>query len=135
MSPKVTVVIAAYNAETFIRETIESVLVQSLPSMELIVVDDGSTDGTQRVLSSFTDHRLTVFCQENRGVSAARNVGLAAARAPYIFFLVPMISCSKMRFAEWSTLWIRSANASPALGIISRLRKTIRCCRRTLIFH
>lgn len=87
MLPKVTVVIAAYNAATFLRETIESVLVQSLPSMELIVVDDGSADGTQRILNSFTDHRLTVFRQENRGVSAARNVGLAAARAPYVFFL------------------------------------------------
>jgi len=87
MFPKVTVVIAAYNAETFIRETIDSVLAQSLPSLELIVVDDGSTDRTQKILSSFTDDRLTVLRQENRGVSAARNVGLGAARAPYIFFL------------------------------------------------
>jgi glycosyltransferase involved in cell wall biosynthesis len=87
MSPKVTVVIAAYNAETFIRETIESVLAQSLQNIEVIVVDDGSTDGTQRILGSFSDGRLTVLRQENRGVSSARNVGLAAARAPYIFFL------------------------------------------------
>ncbi len=86
-SPTVTVVIAAYNAEKFIRPTIESVLAQCLKNVELIVVDDGSTDGTFGILTAFPDRRLTVIRQENRGVSAARNTGLAAARAPYIFFL------------------------------------------------
>jgi glycosyltransferase involved in cell wall biosynthesis len=87
MPPGITVVIAAYNAQTFIRETIESVLAQSVQNIEVIVVDDGSTDGTQTLLRKFSDDRLTVLRQENRGVSAARNAGLAAARAPYIFFL------------------------------------------------
>ena len=86
-SPSVTVVIAAYNAEKFIRPTIESVLAQCVRDVELIVVDDGSTDGTAEILRTFPDRRLTVIRQENRGVSAARNTGLAAARAPYIFFL------------------------------------------------
>jgi glycosyltransferase involved in cell wall biosynthesis len=87
MSPQVTVVIAAYNAERFIRETLESVLGQRLQDLEVIVVDDGSTDGTQQVLGSFSDRRLTVLRQDNSGVSVARNAGLALARAPYIFFL------------------------------------------------
>jgi glycosyltransferase involved in cell wall biosynthesis len=87
MSPRVTVVIAAYNVEAFIRETLESVLTQSLKDFEVIVVDDGSTDGIQAVLRSISDPRLTVLRQENSGVSAARNAGLAVARAPYIFFL------------------------------------------------
>jgi glycosyltransferase involved in cell wall biosynthesis len=86
-SPKVTVVIAAYNAEKFIRKTLESVLAQSLENIELIVVNDGSTDCTQEILATFPDRRLIVLRQENSGVSAARNAGLAAARAPYIFFL------------------------------------------------
>jgi glycosyltransferase involved in cell wall biosynthesis len=86
-SPSVTVVIAAYNAEKFIRPTIESVLAQCVRDVELIVVDDGSTDGTAEILRTFPDRRLTVIRQENRGVSAARNTGLAAAHAPYIFFL------------------------------------------------
>jgi len=72
-APKVTVVIAAYNAERFIRQTLDSVHAQTLHHVELIVVDDGSTDGTAAIL--------------NAGVSAARNAGLALARAPYIFFL------------------------------------------------
>jgi len=87
MCAKVTVVIAAYNAEAFVRQTIESVLTQSLQDIELIVVDDGSTDRTPAVLASIADARLSVIRQQNRGVSAARNTGLAAARTPYIFFL------------------------------------------------
>jgi glycosyltransferase involved in cell wall biosynthesis len=87
ISPKVTVVIAAYNAEKFIRQALESVLAQKLKDIELIVVDDGSTDGTRQILESCSDHRLTVIRQHNSGVSAARNIGLAAARAPYVFFL------------------------------------------------
>src|SRR6266436_3460386 len=85
--PKVTVVIAAYNAEKFIQETLESVAAQSLDKLELIVVDDGSTDSTPDILRAFADRRLIVLRQDNRGVSAARNAGLALARAPYIFFL------------------------------------------------
>lgn len=87
MSPKVTVVMAAYNAERFIRQTLESVLAQTLREIELIVVDDGSTDGTQAILAGFSDGRLRVLRQKNGGVSAARNAGLAAAHGAYIFFL------------------------------------------------
>ena len=87
MTPTVAVVIPAYNSGEFIREAVESVLRQSLTSIEVIVIDDGSTDNTQQVLGSISDDRLTVLRQKNSGVSAARNAGLAAARAPYIFFL------------------------------------------------
>ncbi len=87
MPPVVTVVIAAHNAESYIQETLASVFAQSLEHIEVVVVDDGSTDGTQAILRSCSDARLRVFRQRNSGVSAARNVGLAAARAPYIFFL------------------------------------------------
>jgi len=86
-SPKVTVVVAAYNAEGFIEQTLRSVFAQSLEHIEVIVIDDGSTDRTPDVLRRFADPRLTVFQQKNCGVSAARNAGLAAAHAPYIFFL------------------------------------------------
>jgi glycosyltransferase involved in cell wall biosynthesis len=86
MIPTVTVVIPAYNSGAFIREAVESVLGQSLTSIELIVVDDGSIDDTQQVLASISDGRLTVLRQRNSGVSAARNAGLAAARAPYVLF-------------------------------------------------
>lgn len=87
MSPEITVVIAAYNAQAFLRQTLDSVFAQSIRDIELIVVDDGSTDATPQILRSIDDPRLIVIRQQNRGVSAARNAGLAVARAPYIFFL------------------------------------------------
>jgi len=87
LSPKVTAVVAAYNAEHFIEETLKSVLAQSLNNIEVIVIDDGSTDSTCAILRRFSDPRLRVFHQKNSGVSAARNAGLVAANAPYVFFL------------------------------------------------
>jgi len=86
-APKVTVVIAVYNAERFIQQTLDSVFAQTMHEVDLIVVDDGSTDGTAAILSAIGDRRLRVLHQANGGVSAARNAGLALARAPYIFFL------------------------------------------------
>ncbi|MBI2539988.1 MAG: glycosyltransferase family 2 protein, partial [Deltaproteobacteria bacterium] len=75
--------IATYNRARFLPETIESVLKQSLRDFELIVVDDGSTDGTFQMLESYGD-RLRVFHQENRGPSAARNLGVRHARGRWI---------------------------------------------------
>jgi len=82
-NPKVSVVIATYNRARLLSETIESVLQQRFHDYELIVVDDGSTDETRKVLESFKD-RLQYIYQENRGPSAARNLGARHARAPWI---------------------------------------------------
>ncbi len=87
MPARVTVVIAAYNAATFLPETLDSVLAQSLTDIEVIIVDDGSTDRTPEILETYSDNRLRVLRQPNGGVSAARNAGLAVAGAPYVFFL------------------------------------------------
>lgn len=84
---KVTVITPAWNAERYLPETIRSVLGQTLPDFEWIVVDDGSTDGTPRLLSSVADPRLRVVRQENRGVSAARNAALDLAQGDYVTFL------------------------------------------------
>jgi glycosyltransferase involved in cell wall biosynthesis len=86
-TPKVAVVIAAYNAEAFLAETLESVFGQTLADIEVVVVDDGSIDGTVEILQRYADPRLLILKQKNSGVSAARNLGLAAVRAPYVFFL------------------------------------------------
>jgi glycosyltransferase involved in cell wall biosynthesis len=87
VSPKVSVVIAAYNAAAFVADTLESVLAQTLADIEVIVVNDGSTDCTKEVVRGFPDRRLILLEQRNAGVSSARNTGLAAARAPYVLFL------------------------------------------------
>ena len=77
----------AYNRETYIRESIDSVLAQSFTDFELIVVDDGSTDATAAIVESYTDRRIRLIRQSNRGVSVARNTGLEAARGQFITFL------------------------------------------------
>jgi glycosyltransferase involved in cell wall biosynthesis len=85
--PLVSVILAAYNAEKFISLAIQSVLEQTYPHWELLITNDGSTDGTSTVLSSFTDKRITIFSQPNKGVSAARNTALQHMKGKYFTFL------------------------------------------------
>ncbi len=84
--PKVSIIIPAYNAEQFIDKTLDSVFNQSYQDFEVIVVDDGSCDGTGKVISKYKD-RLTYILKENQGLSLARNTGIAVARGEYIAFL------------------------------------------------
>jgi glycosyltransferase involved in cell wall biosynthesis len=86
--PKVSVIIPVYNAAAFLEQCIESVLTQSLREIEVIVVNDGSTDASGVILDRLaaTDERLRVFHLPNKGVSAARNFGLDQARGTYIGF-------------------------------------------------
>jgi glycosyltransferase involved in cell wall biosynthesis len=83
--PRVSVIIPSFNRGHCIAGSVESVLAQTFQDLEVIVVDDGSTDNTQEVLAHFGD-RIRVIRQENGGVSAARNAGVRAARARWIAF-------------------------------------------------
>jgi len=83
-SPKVSVIMPTYNRAAYLREAIESVLAQRLGDLELIVVDDGSSDDTAGVLAAVRDPRVRYVRQEHRGVSAAANRGLRMARGQYI---------------------------------------------------
>ena len=85
--PTVSVIIPTFNRAGLIRDAIASVLKQSYSNLEVIVVDDGSTDSTADVVTSFLDERLVFLRQENRGRSAARNRAIAQARGRYIAFL------------------------------------------------
>ncbi|MFQ6092657.1 MAG: glycosyltransferase [bacterium] len=84
--PRVSVIIPTYNRAQFLTEAIGSVLDQSYGDFELIVIDDGSKDGTREVLKPFQG-RLTYCYQEHAGVSRARNRGLSLARGDYVAFL------------------------------------------------
>ncbi len=84
--PNVSVIIPAYNAKGFIADAVRSALDQTYRDLEVIVVDDGSTDGTAAELAAFGD-RIRVLQQANRGVAAARNAGAAVARGAWIAFL------------------------------------------------
>ncbi len=85
-SEKVTVIIPVCNREDWIGDSISSVLNQTRPPEEVIIVDDGSTDNSAGVIKSFGD-RVTYIYQNNQGVSAARNTGIKSANFPWLAFL------------------------------------------------
>ncbi len=85
--PAVSVIIPTYNRGRCIGDAVQSVLGQSLQDLECIVVDDGSTDNTLEILAGINDPRLRVISQKNAGVSAARNSGIASAKADVIGLL------------------------------------------------
>jgi glycosyltransferase involved in cell wall biosynthesis len=88
MNPRTSVIIPCYNAAATVKRAIGSVLAQSDADLEVIAIDDGSTDTTLMLLHSFTDQRLRVVAHDvNRGISAARNTGLSAATGEFIAFL------------------------------------------------
>ena len=91
---EVSVIIPTYNREKFISECVQSVLAQTLPAREIIIVDDGSTDATYNILRDLGFNSLSTkktvlryFFQQNRGVSSARNLGIKEARGEYIALL------------------------------------------------
>lgn len=87
--PSVSVIVTTYNRANYIKEAIDSVLSQTFRDWELIVVDDGSTDGTSEILHTFSelDKRICWMRQPNAGSAASRNAALARARGNYISFL------------------------------------------------
>ncbi|HEX4005005.1 MAG TPA: glycosyltransferase [Acidobacteriaceae bacterium] len=87
MTPKVSAVIPTYNRADKVRASIDSVLAQTVSDVEVVVVDDGSTDSTARVLREAYGDRIRYCYQKNQGVSAARNRGIAEAKGEWIAFL------------------------------------------------
>jgi len=83
----ISVIVPTFNAGQFIGEALASILAQTRPPEEIIVVDDGSTDHTAEVVAAFLDSRIRYRRQANQGVAVARNQGLAEARGEYIAFL------------------------------------------------
>ena len=87
MNPKVSVVIPTYNRAATVPRAIESVLAQTVTDLEVIVVDDGSSDDTGKVLGEMFGDRIRYYAQTNQGASVARNRGVEEARGEWIAFL------------------------------------------------
>lgn len=88
MEAKISIIIPAYNVAGYLETCLDSILAQSFQEFEVILVDDGSTDGTSRICDEYEarDHRITVIHKNNEGVSIARNTGIAVARGKYFLF-------------------------------------------------
>lgn len=87
--PRFSVIVPAYNVERFIAATLQSVIDQTLPDWELIVVDDGSTDGTAEIIADFAarEPRITALAQTNAGCSSASNTAISAASGEFVCIL------------------------------------------------
>ena len=84
--PAVSVCIPAYNAGSTIADTLKSVCEQTLRTIEILIVDDGSTDNTYSVVQSLRDPRMRILKQDNQGPGAARNRLIREAKGSFLFF-------------------------------------------------
>lgn len=84
---EISVVIPLYNKATSITSTIQSVLAQSYPYFEIVIIDDGSTDNSVQIVKLIDDKRIRLISKQNGGVSSARNYGIRMAKYEYLAFL------------------------------------------------
>ena len=85
---KVSVIIPIFNVEKYLKKSLDSVINQTLKEIEIIAIDDGSTDNSLNILKEYqnTDDRIIIFEQENKGPGEARNLALNHVKGEYIFF-------------------------------------------------
>jgi len=86
---KISVIIPVYNTEKYLKECLESIINQTLTDIEIICINDGSTDNSLDILNSYanSDKRIKVFSQKNQGQGTARNYGMKIATGDYIHFM------------------------------------------------
>ena len=99
---RVSVVVPVYNVAPYLRQCLDSLVGQTLKDIEIICVDDGSTDGSGAILDEYAakDGRVRVVHQANAGAGAARNVGLDLATGEYLFFCDPDDWCARRMLAR-----------------------------------
>jgi len=121
-NPLVSVVVITYNGAEFVGHAIESVLQQSWQNLELIVVDDGSTDDTPSVIGRFNDPRLKFLRQSNRGPNAARNYGIRESQGDFIAFL----DCDDWWVPDKLCRQMARAREAPRAGLVYSLALSVR---------
>ena len=112
-TPTVSAIITVYNNERTVADAIESFLIQTFPSFEIIVVDDGSTDGTRQVIEQHYARKVKYVYQPNRGSAAARNAGVYHAKGKYLAFL----DGDDMAMPERFYLQVKALDDCPAAGL------------------
>ena len=86
-SSLVSIIVPFYNAENYIKKTIDSVLCQTFQNFEILLINDGSTDNSSSIIKTIKDDRVHLVEQENQGVSFSRNKGIAMAKGEFVVFL------------------------------------------------
>ena len=86
---EISIIIPVYNTRSYLIECLDSVIAQTFNNIEIILVDDGSNDGSEKIVDEYAlrDERIKVIHQKNQGLSAARNTGIKASKSPYIMFV------------------------------------------------
>lgn len=112
--PRVSAIIPTYNRRELVQRAIDSALAQTLPPEEIVVVDDGSTDGTGDVLRARYGHRITYLWQPNAGVSAARNAGMSQARGD----LFALLDSDDLWSPEKTERQCAYLDAHPGIGMV-----------------
>lgn len=89
VKPKVSVIIPVYNTASYLKESVGSIMKQTLQDLQIIVVNDGSTDNSAEILEDLAaqDDRIQIITQQNKGLSGARNAGLPFVKGQYIYFM------------------------------------------------
>ncbi|RYE28756.1 MAG: glycosyltransferase, partial [Sphingobacteriales bacterium] len=98
--PLVSIIIPVFNAEKFLSQSIESAINQTWRNVEIIIVDDGSTDQSVQVAKMYANNKVLLVQQENRGASAARNTGISHSNGVFFQFLDADDMLSKDKIAE-----------------------------------
>jgi glycosyltransferase involved in cell wall biosynthesis len=113
--PRVSIVLPVRNGERFLGAAVESILTQTLGELELLVVDDGSTDGTAQIVAGVNDERLRVLRQEPRGLVEALTLGIAASVAPY----VARMDADDLSFPQRLEHQLALLEARPDVGLVA----------------
>jgi glycosyltransferase involved in cell wall biosynthesis len=111
--PLVSVIIPTYNRQVHVIEAIDSVLSQTLADFEVLVIDDGSTDGTAEAVRAIDDPRIRYFYKDNGGVSSARNMGIDKAQSRYVAFL----DSDDLYTPEYLETMVSSLEDNPDYGV------------------
>lgn len=119
--PAISVILPLYNAENFIEAAVESVLKQTFRDFELIIIDDGSTDGSAAVVERIKDERIHFYKQKNRGMAAALNAGLSHARAE----LIARQDADDISHPERLKKQIDFLNINPGIGLVGTQARII----------
>lgn len=83
----ISVILNVYNGEKFIDKCLRSIINQTYKNLEILIINDGSTDNTLKICKSYKDERIKIINQENKGLSLSRNVGIDNARGEYLYFV------------------------------------------------